>query len=58
MTNEHPNVTTNPLKSTHWAPFGEIVEIGSGFWKTFNLLFYITISIDPKIDKKPQKKRK
>ena len=52
MKNEHPNVTTNPLKLTHWAPFEEIVEIGNGFWKTLNLLFCITISIDPKLDKK------
>ena len=55
MKNEHPNVTTNPLELTHWAPFEEIVEIGSGFWKTLNLVFCITISIDPKIDKKLQK---
>ena len=58
MKNEHPNVTTNLLKLTHWAPFEEIVEIGSWFWKTLNLMFCITLSIDPKIDKTLQKKTK
>ena len=43
MKNGHPNVTTNPLKLTHWAPFGEIVEIGSGFWKT--LIFFVVYNI-------------
>ena len=56
MKNEHPNVTTNPLKLTPWAPFGEIVEIGSGFWKTLHFLFCITFSIDPNIEKRRMQK--
>ena len=40
MKNEHANVTTNLFKLTPWAPFGEIVEIGSGFWKTLISVLY------------------
>ena len=41
---------TNPLELTHWAPFGGIAEIGSGFWRTLIFLVCMTFSIDPKIE--------
>ena len=54
MKNGDPNVMANPLIVKHWAPFGAIVEIGSGFWKTLIFWFCITFSIDPKINKNLQ----
>ena len=51
MKNGCPNVMKNPWKLTHWAPFGWIVEILGGFYRTSNSMVFMIIGIDPKMNK-------
>ena len=51
MKNGRPNVMKNPWKLTLWVPFGWIVEILGGFYRTSNSMVFMIIGIDPKMNK-------
>ena len=51
MKNGRPNVMKNPWKLTHWVLFGWIVEILGGFYRTSNSMVFMSIGIDPKMNK-------